>query len=280
MLRKYHLLLVVVFTMGCKQAKSESFRKPNEQCRVCSNIGMARKHTFRGTRKESLKVTTSKQGLVQNSVRLATAPKMELKTDPKAFVPKGYSLFQQYKGDLNKDGKPDVVLMIKGTEKSKWVDDECRGRLDRNRRGLIILFKRKNGYEQILRNDTCFSSENEDGGIYDAPELELYIIKNTLHIYFAHGRYGCWNYIFRYQNNDFELIGYNHNRRIRLVTYYNLDINFSTRTRVYEENLNADDDEKEERFKVTKSKIRRKKLIKLSEIADIDKLNWGDFSNE
>ena len=280
MLRKYHLLLVVVFTMGCKQAKSESFRKPNEQCRVCSNIGMARKHTFRGTRKESLKVTTSKQGLVQNSVRLATAPKMELKTDPKAFVPKGYSLFQQYKGDLNKDGKPDVVLMIKGTEKSKWVDDECRGRLDRNRRGLIILFKRKNGYEQILRNDTCFSSENEDGGIYDAPELELYIIKNTLHIYFAHGRYGCWNYIFRYQNNDFELIGYNHNRCIRHVTYYNLDINFSTRTRVYEENLNADDDEKEERFKVTKSKIKRRKLIKLSEIADIDKLNWGDFSNE
>ena len=280
MLRKYHLLLVVVFTMGCKQAKSESFRKPNEQCRVCSNIGMARKHTFRGTRKESLKVTTSKQGLVQNSVRLATAPKMELKTDPKAFVPKGYSLFQQYKGDLNKDGKPDVVLMIKGTEEGKWVDDENRGRLDRNRRGLIILFKRKNGYEQILRNDTCFSSENEDGGIADAPELELYIIKNTLHIYFAHGRYGCWNYIFRYQNNDFELIGYNHNRCIRYVTYYNLDINFSTRTRVYEENLNVDDNEKEEHYKVTKSKIKRRKLIKLSEIADIDKLNWGDFSNE
>ena len=251
MLRKYHLLLVVVFTMGCKQAKSES-----------------------------LKATMPKQGLVQNSERLATAPKMELKKDPKEFVPNGYTLFQQYKGDLNKDGKPDVVLMIKGTEESKWVDDEYRGRLDRNRRGLIILFKRKNGYEQILRNDTCFSSENEDGGIYDAPELELYIIKNTLHIYFAHGRYGCWNYIFRYQNNDFELIGYNHNRCIRCVTYYNLDINFSTRTRVYEENLNADDDEKEERFKVTKSKIKRRKLIKLSEIADIDKLNWGDFSNE
>ena len=273
-------MLVVVFTMGCKQAKSESFRKPNEQCRVCSNIVMARKHTFRGTRKESLKVTTSKQGLVQNSVRLATAPKMELKKDPKESVPKGYSLFQQYKGDLNKDGKPDVVLMIKGTEKSKWVDDECRGRLDRNRRGLIILFKRKNGYEQILRNDTCFSSENEDGGIADAPELELEISKNTLQIYFGHNRYGYWNYIFRYQNNDFELIGYYHNRCIRYVTYYNLDINFSTRTRVYEENLNADDDEKEERFKVTKSKIRRRKLIKLSEIADIDKLNWGDFSNE
>ena len=28
------------------------FVKPNEQCRACSNIVMARKRTFRGTRKE------------------------------------------------------------------------------------------------------------------------------------------------------------------------------------------------------------------------------------
>ena len=251
MQRTFYLLFVVVLMMGCKQAKNESGKD-----------------------------TMPTKDTVQASVKPVVVAKTNLETNPLAFIPEGYDLFSRCEGDLNKDGKPDVVLMIKGTDKSKWVDDENRGRLDRNRRGLIILFKRKNGYEQILRNDTCFSSENEDGGIYDAPELELYIIKNTLHIYFAHGRYGCWNYIFRYQNNDFELIGYNHNRRIRLVTYYNLDINFSTRTRVYEENLNADDDGKEERFKVTKSKIRRKKLIKLSEIADIDKLNWGDFSNE
>ena len=230
--------------MGCKQAKSES-----------------------------LKATMPKQDLVQNSERLATAPKMELKKDPKEFVPKGYTLFQQYKGDLNKDGKPDVVLMIKGTEESKWVDDENRGRLDRNRRGLIILFKRDGGYELIAENDECFSSENEDGGVYYAPELSLEINKNTLILHYAHGRYGYWQYIFRYQNNDFELIGYFGSYDRGPVVINITDVNFSTRTCVYKENINADDDEAEEKFKVKTIKFKRKNLIKLSEITDFDELD-------
>ena len=230
--------------MGCKQAKSES-----------------------------LKATMPKQGLVQNSERLATAPQMELKKDPKEFVPKGYTLFQQYKGDLNKDGKPDVVLMIKGTEESKWVDDEYRGRLDRNRRGLIILFKRDGGYELIAENDECFSSENEDGGVYYAPELSLEINKNRLIISYLHGRYGYWSYIFRYQNNDFELIGYDGYSSRGPVTLRILEVNFSTRTCVYKENINADDDEAEEKFKVKTIKFKRENLIKLSEITDFDELD-------
>ena len=35
-------------------AKMNVFAKPNEQCRACSNIVMARKRTFRRTRKERL----------------------------------------------------------------------------------------------------------------------------------------------------------------------------------------------------------------------------------
>ena len=37
-----------------KTRKVNVFVKPNEQCRVCSNIAMARKRTFRETRKEQL----------------------------------------------------------------------------------------------------------------------------------------------------------------------------------------------------------------------------------
>ena len=37
-----------------KDEKINVFVKPNEQCRACSNIVMARKRTFRGTRKERL----------------------------------------------------------------------------------------------------------------------------------------------------------------------------------------------------------------------------------
>ena len=246
-----HLLLIAAFLSSCKHAKSKI--------------------------REG---TLPPKGIVQMCAKHVAVAKTQTKANPLDFIPKGYNLFSRCEGDLNKDGLPDVVLMIKGTEKSKWVDDAVRGRLDRNRRGLIILFKCKGGYEHVLENDTCFSSENEDGGISDPPELELDISKNTLQMYYAHDQYGYWNYTFRYKKGDFELIGYYHNRCIRHVTYYNLDVNFSTRTRVYEENLNADDNDADENFKVTKTKVKGKSLIKLSQIADFDKLNWGDFSEE
>ena len=35
-----------------EEREKNVFVKPNEQCRACSNIAMARKRTFRGTRKE------------------------------------------------------------------------------------------------------------------------------------------------------------------------------------------------------------------------------------
>lgn len=251
MQRIFYLLFAALLMMGCKQAKNESGKD-----------------------------TVPTKDTVQTSVKPVAVAQTELKTNPLEFIPEGYDLFSRCEGDLNKDGKPDVVLMIKGTEKSKWVDDEYRGRLDRNRRGLVILFKRDGGYELIAENDECFSSENEDGGMYYAPELSLDINKNCLLIKYAHGRFGNWQYTFGYHNNDFELIGYYHNRCIRYATYYNLDINFHTCIRVYEENLKVYDKDGKEEFKVTKTKIKRRKLINLSEIADFDKLNKDEFADE
>ena len=40
-----------------EEREKNVFVKPNEQCRACSDIVMARKRTFRGTRKEGLKAT-------------------------------------------------------------------------------------------------------------------------------------------------------------------------------------------------------------------------------
>ena len=244
MLRIFYLLFALALITGCKQAKNESGKD-----------------------------TVPTKDTVQASVKPVAVAQMELKADPEEFIPDGYVLFSGCEGDLNKDGKPDVVLMIKGTDKSKWVDDEYRGRLDRNRRGLIILFKRDGGYELIAENDECFSSENEDGGVYYAPELDFYIKNNTLILHYAHGRYGYWKYIFRYQNNDFELIGYFGSYDRGPVVLYITDVNFSTRTCVYKENINADEDEAEEKFKVKTIKFKRKNLIKLSEITDFDELD-------
>lgn len=244
-------MFALAFITSCKQAKN-----------VNNNSSMQPKDT------------------VQTVSKPATEPQPDLKTNPLEFIPNGYELFSRTEGDLNKDGKPDVVLMIKGTDKSKWVDDEYRGRLDRNRRGLIILFKRDGGYELIAENDECFSSENEDGGVYYAPELSLEINKNTLVLHYAHGRYGYWQYIFRYQNNDFELIGYYGSSNRGPIVLYITDVNFSTRTCVYKENINADDDEAEEEFKVKTIKFKRKNLIKLTEITDFDELDLDLPNND
>jgi hypothetical protein len=68
---------------------------------------------------------------------------IEQKQDPSYFLPKGYVIFENIKGDLNKDGIEDCVLIIKGTDKSKIVIDEYQGELDRNRRGIIVFVQQK-----------------------------------------------------------------------------------------------------------------------------------------
>ena len=49
----FHLLFCQMDVFMSKAEKNVSV-KPNEQCRACSDIVMARKRTFRGTRKERL----------------------------------------------------------------------------------------------------------------------------------------------------------------------------------------------------------------------------------
>lgn len=190
------------------------------------------------------------------------------------FVPKGYVIFDTINGDLNKDSLEDIVLIIKGTDKSKFVKHEYRGELDRNRRGIVVLFKQKEHYKLAVKNYDCFSSENEDGGAYFQPELDIEVIKGNLRIHYAHGRYGYWRYAFRFQNSDFELIGYDESNG-GAVVQSKTSINFLTKKKLEKENINKDDEEADEVFKETWKNIKIDKLIKLSEIVDFDDLEMS-----
>ncbi len=194
------------------------------------------------------------------------------------FVPEGYVLYEEsglenIAGDLNKDGLEDRVLLVKGTAKSKIVPVENRGVLDRNRRGIIILFNTGNGYEKVLQNLDCFSSENEEGGVYYAPELYPEIKKGNLYIQYLHGRYGYWTYTFRYQNGDFELIGYDESNHRGPIVESDLSVNFSTGKLIQRENINEEIEEGgDEVFKETEHHIRKEPLLKLSGIKEFDDL--------
>ena len=75
----FHLFLCQNGRIYVKTRRVNVFIKPNEQCRACSDIVMARKRTFRGTRKERL-IRSPVHSLAYPFVHLLTCPLVDLST--------------------------------------------------------------------------------------------------------------------------------------------------------------------------------------------------------
>lgn len=228
--------------------------------------------------KEQAANTDKQSEIAESEDATASTPKKDLKSKANDFIPEGYVLFEKVEGDLNKDGVQDCVLLIKGTNKEMIVEDEDQGELDRNRRGVIVLLKWKEGYEQIVKNADCFSSENEDGGVYYAPELWLEIKKNNLYVRYSHGRYGYWGYTFRLKDQDMEMIGYDGSENYGPLAQHITSINFLTKKKQQKDNINESAEEEEDlKYKETWSKVKIGNLLKLSEIKDFDGLDMSKY---
>lgn len=176
------------------------------------------------------------------------------------FVPEGSVVFEKYNGDLNKDGIEDCIIITKKTNANNIVMNDYDEKVDRNRRGIVVLFK------------------NEEGGVYYPPELDIETKKGNLIVHYLHGRYGFWSYTFRYHKNDFELIGYDRSDNWGSVTQLKTSVNFLSKRKQLKVNTNNNattDDE--EIFKETWEEIEIKKLLNLSEIKDFDELNMSIY---
>jgi len=199
------------------------------------------------------------------------------KTNPSAFLDDNYIIFEKVFGDLNNDGIEDCILITKGTDKKNIIINRFDDKVDRNRRGIIILFKKGDTYDLILKNNNCFLSENEDGGVYYPPELSVSISNTKVYIDYSHGRYGFWQYTFRYQNSDFELIGYDASDNYGPIINKEISINFLTKKRITRVNTNDDAEGGDEMFEETQEKIAIEKLLKLSEITDFYELDMTKY---
>jgi hypothetical protein len=192
---------------------------------------------------------------------------------PAAFIPKGYIEYERYFGDLNKDGQEDCVLIIKKVDTTNIVLNRFDEMVDRNRRGILVLLKKDKEYKLAAKNYNCFSSENEDGGVYYPPQLQIEFERGNLIIKYSHGRYGNWQFIFRYQQAAFKLIGYDSSSNFGPVIQEQTSINFLTKKKLVRVNTNQEDTGEDGVFEETWSKIKIENLIKLSEIKDFHELD-------
>ena len=156
------------------------------------------------------------------------------------FIPKGWKEILTTNGDLNRDKLEDTVIVIEKEDKKNIKKNDGFGpeELNLNPRILLVLFKQKDGtYVLASKNDKGFiKSEGNDDNPALMDTLDDIIIKNNvLKIVFNYFMSaGSWwtstnVYIFRFQNNVFELIGYESNSYMRNTgEEEKVSINFST----------------------------------------------------
>ena len=137
---------------------------------------------------------------------------------------------------------------------------------------MIVLLNAKGRYQKVVQNLSLFSSENEDGGVYFAPELVPSIEKGLLKLHYAHGRYGYWAYQFRLEGRDMRLIGYDSSDNFGPYVNSETSVNFLTAKKLVRENLNKDPDS-DPKFKEAWSKVNVAPMY-LSKIQDIDDLSF------
>jgi hypothetical protein len=193
---------------------------------------------------------------------------------PEAFVPAGWRIESQMSGDLNGDGRADVVLVLRDADAHNIIDARERGgpqNYDTNPRIIVVAFAAAGGYDLALENHTLVGRTTEpsaqdplDPNGVQAGGVE--IKKGTLQVtlgYFA-GNMGRKTYTFRARNGHFEFIGYDSidvNRSSGTIDQ--VSANFSTRRMKRSGGKISDDADK-----VTWTTLPAKPLLTVEQIGD------------
>lgn len=204
------------------------------------------------------------------------------------FLPTGWKILAQAKGDLNKDGLVDIALVIENKDPKNFIIDKERGggdTINTNPRYLLVAFKKANGfYELVAKNTSFIPSENSQEspcltdpfGEVGSIEIVKGLLKIHLQNFYSCGAWEIYNfdYTFRFQNQKFELIGYNRSSLHRSSgEETTTTMNFSTMKMNYTSGTNAFKDGG--KAKTTWRNIKPRKLLELSSITE-DLVNTFD----
>jgi hypothetical protein len=122
-----------------------------------------------------------------------------------AFVPSGYDTLAIARGDLNNDKLEDLALVLRSV---KEVEKDADPNVEPPGRILVILFKSPEGYKTAAKSDSVILCAG-CGGIFGDPFADISINRNVITINHYGGSAWRWEltHRFRYQQNDFYLIG-------------------------------------------------------------------------
>ena len=135
-------------------------------------------------------------------------------------------LIEEVKGDLNKDGLPDLVKLTQDT-----LEDEAPYRLQ-------VFFAQPGGkWKLIVSSDQVIAPQFPNGkdGYRGEASFESLTIKNNVLTISNQLIRGNFAHKFRYQNGNFELIGFTQINANGLGEMHKEDFNLSTGIRYYKE---------------------------------------------
>ncbi|MCW6028470.1 hypothetical protein K4043_10605 [Stenotrophomonas sp. SRS1] len=175
-------------------------------------------------------------------------------TRAEGFVPSGWRIEQQLRGDLNGDKREDLVLVLRQQDPRNIVEHDGFGisPLDSNPRMLAIAWATPDGYSLAAQNHTLITR-------HEAPNLSdvfeegagVSIVRGTLQTtLFFFSNAGSWStgsasYTFRWQAGAFALIGYDRSSMMRNSGQTeSLSINYSTRRVRHAEGSMESDEER------------------------------------
>lgn len=134
--------------------------------------------------------------------------------DAAGFVPRDWLLEIEKEGDLNRDGAPDLLLVLRMNDPKNVVKDEYR-ELDTNPRMLVVAFadQAKKAYSLALADHTLITrhtNPNMDPPFDEGAAIVNGTLQISLGLFMNAGGWHTSNnkFTFRYQDGCFKLIGY------------------------------------------------------------------------